>query len=82
MPTYEFKNKVTGEIFEKVMKIPEKEQYLADNPDLESYFGSMNIADPVTLGITKLPGGFKEVLQGIHERTPGSKLNTITTRNF
>ena len=35
MPTYDFRNKDTGEVFEKVMKIADKEQYLIDNPHLE-----------------------------------------------
>lgn len=78
MPVYDFRNKDTGEIFTLNMKIAEKEQYLKDNPHIESYFGDtqMNIGDPVRLGVRK-DGGFKEVLQKIHSRAPGSRLNTI-----
>ena len=42
MPTYTFKNNKTGEIFDKVMKIAEKEPYLKDNPDLSSVFNETN----------------------------------------
>ena len=78
MPTYDFKNKDTGEVFEKIMKIAEKAQYLADNPHIEAYIGvAPSIGDPVRLGIRTAGGGFKEVLQKIHSRAPGSNLNTI-----
>jgi len=33
------------------------------------------IADPVRLGRIKAPGGFRDVLNQIHTRTPGSILN-------
>ena len=36
MPTYTFEDKDTGEVFDKLMKISEKEQYLKDNPNLKS----------------------------------------------
>ena len=78
MPTYDFKNKDTGEVFEKIMKIAEKEQFLKDNPNIESYIGSAPaVGDPVRLGVRKADNGFKDVLQQIHQRTPGSNLNTL-----
>ena len=78
MPTYDFKNKDTGEVFEKMMKIAEKEQYLKDNPNMESYIGTAPaMGDPVRLGVRKVDNGFRDVLQQIHHRTPGSNLNTI-----
>lgn len=78
MPTYDFKNKKTGEIFTKMMKIAEKEQYLADNPNIESMISAPNFIDPVRLGIRKIDNGFKEVLQRVHEKTAGSVLNRTT----
>lgn len=78
MPTYDFRNKDTGEVFEKVMKIAEKEQYLKDNPNIETYIGQAPaMGDPVRLRVTKADNGFKEVLQKIHQKTPGSRLNTL-----
>ena len=76
MPTYEFRNKETGEITEAFMKISERDQYLKDNPHLESIMTQAPaMGDPVRLGVTKKDTGFKEVLQKIHEKTPGSQLN-------
>lgn len=76
MPTYSFRNKETGEVFDQLMKISEKDQYLLDNPNLEQvHLSATAIGDPVRLGVRKMDGGFKEVLQKIHSRTPGSKIN-------
>ena len=79
MPTYDFRNKETGEVFERIMKIADKEQYLLDNPHLEQAL----LSAPAFTGdhiIVKKDSGFKEVLQKIHEKTPGSQLNTISTQ--
>jgi hypothetical protein len=75
MPTYDFKNTVTGEIITRVMKISEREEFLKENPELETYISSITIGDPVRLGVRKIDNGFKEVLQKIHTRTPGSTLD-------
>ena len=75
MPLYDFKNKDTGEIFEKFMSIAAKEEYIKENPNIESMLGMNPLIDPVRLGIHKADNGFKEVLQRIHEKTPGSTLN-------
>jgi hypothetical protein len=75
MPLYDFRNKDTGEIFEKFMSISAKEEYLKDNPNIESMLGMNALIDPVRLGVRRADNGFKEVLQRIHEKTPGSTLN-------
>jgi hypothetical protein len=77
MPLYDFKNKDTGEVFEKMMSISAKEEYLAANPNIEPVLGMNMLIDPVRLGVRKTDQGFKEVLQRIHEKTPGSQLNKI-----
>jgi len=78
MPTYDFKHKDTGEVITKVLKITERDQFLQDNPTYEPYHGTVaSVGDPVRLGITKVDKGFKEVLQKIHQKTPGSRLNTL-----
>ena len=79
MPTYDFRNKETGEVFEKIMKIAEREQYLLDNPQLESIITTAPAftGDHVTI---KKDTGFKEVLQRIHEKTPGSELNQLSSQ--
>jgi hypothetical protein len=75
MPLYDFRNKQTGETFEKMMSISAKEEYLKENPHIESLLGMPPLIDPVRLGIRTTDAGFKEVLQRIHEKTPGSQLN-------
>lgn len=79
MPTYDFRNKDTGEVFEKVMKIADKEQYLIDNPHLEQTITTA----PAFAGdhiVIKKDTGFKEVLQRVHEKTPGSQLNKLSSQ--
>lgn len=79
MPLYEFRNKNTGEVFEKMMSISAKAEYLEQNPNIESYIsGAPPLMDPVTVGVRRTDQGFKEVLQRIHEKTPGSQLNKTT----
>lgn len=79
MPLYEFRYKDTGEVFEKMMSISSKEEYLKDNPNIESFIsGAPSMIDSVRLGVRKTDQGFKEVLQRIHEKTPGSTLNQTT----
>lgn len=79
MPIYEFRNKQTGEVTEVLMKMSAKDQYLLENPHLEQ---TMTQA-PAFAGdhiAVKKDTGFKEVLQKIHERTPGSQLNKISSQ--
>ena len=79
MPLYDFRNKDTGEVFEKMMSISAKEDYLAANPNIESVIaGQLAFIDSVRLGVRKTDAGFKEVLQRIHEKTAGSQLNKTT----
>lgn len=82
MPTYEFRNKNTGEIHQKIMKIAEREIYLQDNPELESILTSCpSLGDAYRLGLKGTDDGFKEVLSKIVERTPGaSALNSSLSR--
>lgn len=75
MPTYKFRNIETDEIFEKVMKISELDKFKEDNPQLERYIDyAPPIGDTVRMGLVKKDQGFKEVLQKIHEKSPGSTL--------
>jgi hypothetical protein len=76
MPTYDFKNKETGELTEKFFtSFSKREEYLAENPHLEPVIGAAAIIDPTRLmGVRGIDNGFREVLQKIHERSPGSTL--------
>lgn len=78
MPTYSFRDRDTGLEFEKFMSISAREKYLKDNPNVEPVInGAPMVADPVRVGARKRDSGFKEVLQKIHERTPGSDLKKM-----
>jgi hypothetical protein len=81
MPTYVFRNKETGEQFEKIMKISELDTFRQENPQLETVIQSVAFGDPTKLSSTrKFDTGFKEVLQRIHEKTPGSQLNKSSSQ--
>ena len=79
MPTYSFRNTETGEMHVEIMRIAAREQYLLDNPHLESIITSAPAfaGDHITI---KKDTGFKEVLQKIHERTPGSQLDKTSSQ--
>jgi predicted nucleic acid-binding Zn ribbon protein len=79
MPTYEFRNKQTGEVTEQWMKMSEKDAFLANNPHLEQTMTKAPAfaGDHITI---KKDTGFKEVLQKIHERTPGSQLDKTSSQ--
>ena len=81
MPTYVFRNKETGEQFEKIMKISELDTFRQENPLLETVIQSVAFGDPTKLSSTrKFDTGFKEVLQRIHEKTPGSQLQKSSSQ--
>ena len=81
MPTYVFRNKETGEQFEKIMKISELDNFRNENPQLETVIQSVAFGDPTKMSSTrKFDTGFKEVLQRIHEKTPGSQLNKSSSQ--
>jgi hypothetical protein len=80
MPIYDFRNKDTGEVFEKVMSIAAKAEYLKENPNIEPLItGMAPLIDPYRLGLVKPDQGFKEVLQRVHEKTAGSKLDKTSS---
>ena len=82
MPLYDFRNKETGQVTEMSMTYGSKVQYLIDNPHMESIIlTSPSLGDPTKLTATrKMDSGFKEVLQRINEKTPGSELNQTSSQ--
>jgi hypothetical protein len=81
MPTYVFRNKETGEQFEKVMKMSELDPFRVENPQLETVIQSVAFGDPTKLTTTrKFDTGFKEVLKRKHEKTPGSQINKTSSQ--
>lgn len=81
MPNYDFKNTDTGEIFQKTLKMSELDAYMKENPTHQRYYDGVapGLSDPVRIGVRKPDAGFREVLQKIHEKTPGSKLSSISS---
>jgi predicted nucleic acid-binding Zn ribbon protein len=79
MPTYEFRNKETGEVTEHVMRIAALDEFKANNPHLEQTItrAPAFAGDHITI---KKDTGFKEVLQRIHEKTPGSQLDKTSSQ--
>ena len=76
MPTYEFIDTKTGDVFEKSMKMAEYDQFMEQNPHIQRHFSEPSmLGDPIRLGVKKIDSGFKEVLQKIHSRAPGSQLD-------
>jgi hypothetical protein len=72
MPTYTFKNKDTGEVFDKIMKIAEKPEYLENNPHIEKVLTAPHfVGDHI---IKKMDGGMKETLQKIADKNPNTPL--------
>lgn len=81
MPIYSLRNKETGELFEKNLKISEYTEYLKENTHIERYFDSVPIfGDPVRMGRLKPPTDFqKHVIGRIKNSVPD---NTLGDRKF
>lgn len=79
-PTYTFVNKKTGEEIEQFMSMSEREQFLKDHPELEQTIKSVNIVDPVSIGVKRPPVDFqKHVLSKVKEM-PGANKSAIENR--
>lgn len=78
MPTYTFIDTNTGEKFDKFLKIADREQFLIDNPHIQSVITAPAITgDHVSI---KKDTGFKEVLQKINERNPHNDLRKTSSQ--
>ncbi len=75
MPTYDFENKKTGEVFEKMMTIAEKEQYLKNNPNIQQLLGMPKIVSGVD-GLRKTDDSFRDILRNIDKKHKSRK-NTM-----
>ena len=79
MPTYDFLNQNTGEIFERRFNgWEEKDEFLKENPHLvQTYTQAPQVnADPISNNQHRK--AFREVLNKIHKGAPGSTLNKTT----
>lgn len=76
MPSYDFKNKETGEIIEVRLSVHDLDKYKEEHPELERYFGNQSIA--ATYGDAKQSQGFKEVMSKVQRAHPGANLSRFT----
>ena len=74
MPTYDFENTETGEVFEEMMSISAREQYLKDNPHIRQLVSGINIVSGVAGKSYRQDSGWKDNLSRIAEAHPGSPL--------
>lgn len=75
MPTYRFKNTETGEVFEAILSLAERETFLAENPHITQEICAPRLGDPVRLGIRKVDDGFKDVLKKAKRAHRNSTIN-------
>ena len=81
MPTYEFKNKDTGEVFEKIMSYDNKVEYLKDNPNIQSHYSTLNIDhDGGKSVLSRAGSGWKEVQDRIKSGMPPKDRHKIKTQ--
>ena len=74
MPIYSFENIKTGKEYTEQMSMAELDTYLKKNKNIRQVFTSLNIVGGVA-GLTHKPdSGFKDVVQKIAEKHPGSPL--------
>ena len=81
MPTYEFKNKDTGEVFEKIMSYDSKVEYLKDNTHIQSHYSTLNIDHDGGKSILSRAGsGWKEVQDRIKSGLPPRLKDNIKSK--
>tara|TARA_Y100000361_G_scaffold153259_1_gene174638 strand:+ start:1155 stop:1400 length:246 start_codon:yes stop_codon:yes gene_type:complete len=81
MPTYEFKNKDTGEVFEKIFSYESKVKFLEENPNVQSYYSKMNIDyDGGKTVLGRAGDGWKEVQDRIKSGMPPKDRDLIKTK--
>jgi len=81
MPTYEFKNKDTGEVFEKIMTYEKKVKFLEENPNVQSHYTTLNIDyDGGSSVLSKAGSGWKEVQDRIKSGMPPKDRHRIKSQ--
>ena len=72
MPTYTFEIIETGEQYDEMMKISERDDYIKNNPQVKPVMTAPNfVGDHI---VKKMDGGMNETLQKIAERNPNTPL--------
>ena len=84
MPTYNFKNTETGEEFEELMSMSEREKFLEDNKHIQQLQSQFAMSASGTGDRIKTDAGWKENMSRIaeaHPTTPlGHKYNKKTIK--
>ena len=81
MPTYEFKNTETDEVFEKFMSYEDKLKYLEENPHITTYYSKLNIDfDGGKTVLGRAGDGWKEVQDRIKSGLPPRLRGNIKTK--
>lgn len=76
MPTYDFKNTDTNEVFEKFMSISQLEIYLEEHPNIIRHHESTSAA--LISGVDQKPSqGFRDILKQVKGRS--GRNNTVNT---
>jgi hypothetical protein len=75
LPTYDFENTKTGEVFEDIMKYSEKVDFLKKNPHIIALVSPIKIGDPVRLGVKRVDNGFKDMLHKVKAAHPKGNIN-------
>ena len=79
MPTYNFRNKDTGEEFEVLMRISELDKYKEDNPHMKQFLKvPPRLVSMVGNLHSRTDDGFKDVLNKI--KSSSGQNNTIKTK--
>ena len=75
MPIYTFENTKTGEVFDEMMMIAEKEVYLKKNKHIRQMLTTINISKSGVMGHgqMKSDNGWKEMQSRIAEAHPASE---------
>lgn len=76
MPIYNFINNETGEEFQDLMSIADKEKFLEENKHITQQLSAPAIADPTRVGLRKPDSGFRDVLKKIKSKHIRSNINT------
>ena len=74
MPIYTFENTKTGEVFDDMMSIADKESYLKKNKHIKQMLTTINISSGVQGVNMKTDGGWKDNLSRIADAHPTSEL--------
>ena len=75
MPIYTFENTKTGKVFDDMMSIAEKEEFLDKNKHIKQKLTTINISSGVRgMGNMKNDGGWKDNLSRIADAHPNSAL--------